>query len=78
MNSPIISQSVKRYGPSNKSIHHFEYQKQSGWIQRTEKSSKTSILVYCESYREIKKVLKMDLYLLFDQYVPQNKVKFIK
>ena len=77
MNSPIISKSVKRYGPSLKSIHNFEYSNQSGWIQRTERNSKTSILIYCESYREIKRVLKMDLYELFDEYVPKNKVKFI-
>lgn len=76
MNSPVIQVPVKRYGPSEKSINNFEYQVQSGWIKKTEKSSGVSILVLCKSRQEMMKVRKMNIYEVFDWYVPLNRVRF--
>jgi len=76
MNSPVIQVPVKRYGPSGKSVDNFEYQIQNGWVQKTEKSSGVSILVLCKSRQEMMKIQKMNIYEVFDFYVPLNRVRF--
>jgi len=76
MNSPVIQVPVKRYGPSGKSVDNFEYQVQNGWVKKTEKSSGVSILVLCKSRQEMTKIRKMDIYEVFDLYVPLNRVRY--
>jgi hypothetical protein len=75
MNSPTIQISVKRYGPSAKSIDNYLYKIQSGWIKKTEKSSGVSILVkYC-TLQEMKKIQRMNIYDVLDIYLPLNRVQ---